>query len=157
MTKEQLNVSDKSLKHSADDDKRFTEDQLILVIQLELLFLSNLSLNDDAKEQILEFHREPEFHGLHYSFMLNWFSHRKIGPLFHFFANILANLTSQAKCREFLLEPKQKLFENITTSIYSADPNRRLGTLKTLRNCFFEYENENVVNYILDPQVINHP
>ena len=138
---------------NAAEEGRFTEEQLMLVIQLNLLFLSNLSHNDVVREQILEFDREPEFHGLHVSLMLGWFSHPKLSPFFHFFSNVLANLTSDKKCREFLLEPKWKLFDHITTSVYSADPNRRLGTLKVLRNLFFEYENEVVLKYILSPAV----
>jgi len=139
-------------EESKAEEGRFTEDQFILVIQLDLLFLSNLSHNDQAREQVLELDREPEFHGLHVSLMLNWFSHPKLSPFFHFFANVVANLTSDKKCREFLLEPKFKLFDHITSSVYSADPNRRLGTLKVLRNCFFEYENEIVVKYVLSPE-----
>ena len=76
-----------------------------------------------------------------------------ISPMFHFFANVLANVTSDKKCRDFVLDPKIKLFDYITPSVYSAEPNRRLGTLKTLRNCFFEYESESVLNYILSPEV----
>jgi len=126
----------------------------LTVIQLQLLLLSNLSQNDEVKRQILEFDREPDFHGLTFSFMLSWFNHPTISPTFHFFANILANLSSIKETREFILDPKVKLLEAIVNNVFSVEPNRRLGCIRTIRNCLFDYENPKTLEYLTDPKVI---
>jgi hypothetical protein len=115
--------------------------------------LSNLSRSDEIKKLLLEFNREEEFRGINFGFMLGWFNHPKLAPIFHFFANILANVSSFKDTREFIMLPKVKLLESITTSILSIESNRRQGTLKALRNCLFEYENEQTLEYILTSKV----
>lgn len=123
------------------------------MIQLSLLLLSNLSQNDEVKRQILELHREPEFHGLNFSFMLSWFNHPVISPTFHFFGNILANVTAVKETREFVMDPKIKLLEGVVNNIFSVEPNRRQGCIRALRNCVFEYENPKSLEYLIDPKV----
>jgi Domain of unknown function (DUF383). len=147
--KQEENKSEETKTNEIDD-----EDRYLTIIQLEFLFLSNLSRSDEVKKQLLELHREPDFQGLNFQFMLTWFNHPKISFTLHFFGNILANLSSSKEMREFILQPKFKLLENITLSILSVDNNRRLGCLKTIRNCFFEYENEKTLEYLLTPQVL---
>jgi len=64
----------------------------------------------------------------------------------------LANLTANKEVREVVLDPKHKLLENTILSVFSLEPNRRKGVLKTYRNCFFEWENAKVMEYLLDPK-----
>jgi hypothetical protein len=122
---------------------------------LQLLLLSNLSRADEIKDLLLEMNREEEFRGINFQFMVGWFTHPRIAPIFHFFANILANLSANEDTRAFIMQPKVKLLDNIVTCVMSVEPNRRMGTLKALRNCFFEYENEKTLEYILTPKVTN--
>jgi len=105
-----------------------------------------------VKKHILEMHREPEFHGVNFSLLLGWFSHKTISPFFHFFANVLANLSATQETREAMPNPRYRLVENVILSILSLEQNRRKGVLKTLRNCFFEWENPKVLEYFLDPK-----
>jgi len=135
------------------EERTAKEDKLLTVIQLELLLLSNLSQNDEAKRQILELHRDAEFHGLNFSFMLSWFNHPVISPTFHFFGNILANVTASKDTREFVLEPKMKLLEGMVNNLFSVEPNRRQGCIRAIRNCVFEYENPKFLEYLIDPKI----
>jgi len=112
-----------------------------------------LSQNDEVKKRILELNREPDFHGLNFSFMLSWFNHPTISPTFHFFANIVANISATKETREFIMQPKIQLLEHIITSIFSVEPNRRMGIIRTIRNCVFEYEDEKTLEYLISPKV----
>ena len=138
---------------TAKEEKTVKEDKYLTVIQLQLLLLSNLSQNDEVKKQILEFDREADFHGLTFSFMLSWFNHPTISPTFHFFANILANLSSIKETREFILQPKIQMLENVVNNVFSVEPNRRLGCIRTIRNCFFDYEDQTTLEYLINPKV----
>ena len=125
----------------------------MMIVQLELLVLSNASQFPLVKKNIMELHREPEFHGLNFGFLLSWFAHPKISVFFHFFANILANLSAYKETREVMVDPRHRFLENTMLSIFSIEMNRRKGTLKALKNYVFEWENQKFLEYLITPKL----
>jgi len=114
---------------------------------------SNITRDDESKRSLLELDREPDFQGLNLGLILSWFNHAKLSNILHFIGLVIANLSSTKETREFMLQPRFRLLECIIPGILNTDRNRRIGCLKTIRNCFFEYENDEALNYLMTPKL----
>lgn len=81
-----------------------------LQISLSLLVLSNLCQSLRGIDQFLHVD-DQEQRCVNFKILLNYFMDEQLEEGFHFFANIIANISGQKESREILVSPEFRIFE----------------------------------------------
>jgi Domain of unknown function (DUF383) len=134
--------------HLIDD---FSQENL-LIIELSLLVLSNVTQNDKGATIFMNFNDEDK-KGINFWLLFELYVNKKTSQIFKFFGNSLSNVSSIKEIREYLINPNFKTIERLIENLFNEAKEIRTNVLKTLRNLTFEYENKDFFSQITESNV----
>jgi len=137
---EERSVTRKVEEEDIDDIQAFNVGKVSekFPVDLVIMLLSNLTQEDEGKLKVLDL-ENPSMKGFYLWKLLRFYGIQDYEHYFHLISNIITNLSSLEVGRKFFLE-ESKIFLKIVSFINHPNNLRKLGTLRTVRNCLFEYE-----------------
>lgn len=116
-------------------------------LSIIIKILSNLTLEKEGQTALLNEGEETE--GIHLLKLLKLFSivtkekltlDDKGEPMdaFKYIANIMTNISQHEIGRKYLLDERRNIFSELVSQMTSSSKVRKLGVLRTLRNCCFQ-------------------
>ena len=129
----------------------FTPEHL-LIIELSLLVLSNVTQNEKGAAIFMSFNDEDK-KGICFWLLFELYVAKKISKIFKFFGNCMSNVSSSKEIREYLVNPHFKMIERLMENLFSEAKEIRINVLKTLRNLTFEYEDKEFFSQITESKV----